>query len=139
MGSKFKERSPICTLRDAQQPGVPGKLLRPTPIVLELMRIVWQKGMSLDYTSYSPVTSNWTQVPYSITDGKDRQGPLISRPADWTHSPKTAYLEYEGLLMRDYNNQPVKDYPGAPLTLSTKAPPHLLLRLQRCFGMITEE
>ena len=95
--------------------------------------------MSLDYTSYSPITSNWTQDPSSIIDSKGRQVALMSRPADWTHNPKTSYLEYEGLVMLDHNNQPVKDYPGAPLTLSTKAPPHLLLGLQRCFGMITEE
>lgn len=127
-------------LLDAQQPGAPGESPRPTCLRLELMRIVWERGMSLNYTSYSPVTQDWTSDPASIRDLKGRQVCLMrSPPADWTHNPKTEFLTHEGLFILDENNRPIKDFPGAPLALSNKAPAHLLEGLRRTFGMTIPE
>ena len=127
-------------LLDAQQPGAPGESLRPTCLRLELMRTVWERGMSLNYTSYSPVTQDWTSDPASIRDLKGRQVCLMRHPpADWTHNPKTGFLTHEGLVVLDENNRPVKDFPGAPLALSNKVPAYLLEGLRRTFGMTIPE
>ena len=127
-------------LMDAQQPGAPGESPQPTCLRLMLMRIVWERGMSLNYTSYSPVTQGWTSDPASIRDLKGRQVCLMRHPpADWTHNPKTGFLTHEGLVILDENNRPVKNFPGAPLALSNKVPAYLLEGLRRTFGMTIPE
>ena len=67
--------------------------------------------MSLDYTSYSPLTSGWTEALTSIHDDKGRQVCLIEdAPKDWLHNRETTYLMCEGLVMSDLNNRQIKDY-----------------------------
>ena len=111
-----------------------------TYLILELMRVVWEKGTSLNYTSYSPITRGWTSDPASIRDLKGRQVCLMRRPpADWTHNPKTGYLTHEGRFILDENNRAIKDFPGAPLALSNKVPAFLLEGLRRTFGMTIPE
>ena len=109
-------------------------------VFIELTRIVWRSGMSLDYTSYSPLTSGWTKILTSIQDHKGRQVCLMKdAPKDWVHKRETPYLLCEGLVMLDINNRPIKDYPGAPLALSNMPQPWLLEGLHRSLGMTTSE
>lgn len=96
--------------------------------------------MTLNYTSYSPITQGWTDDLSSMKDSKGRDTLwLPSPPPDYVHMPKCGYLMFEGLVMLDDNNRPIKDFPGAPLTLETKVPGHLLEGLRRYFGMTHSE
>ena len=97
--------------------------------------------MSLNYTSYSPRLQDWTEDPRSIRDSKGRQVCLMQRPpADYKRGPKCEkYLMCSGLVMLNDNNRPIKDYPGAPLTLSNDSPPYILEGLRRCCGMTVFE
>ena len=125
---------------DAQQPGAPGRSLKSTPLALGLIRVVFQRGRSDNCTSYSPVTRDWTADPRSVRDSKGRQVHLLrSRPADFPQDSDCGYLMCEGLVMLDHNNRPVKEYPGAPRTLSTEIPGWLSESLRRVFGMTYPE
>ena len=103
------------------------------------MKIVFSKGMSTNYTSYSPLTLDWTEDPHSIKDSKGRELMFMpARPQDLTHNPICGHLMCEGLVMLDHNNRPIKAYPGAPRTLAvgTIEPQAFFLEgLRRVFGM----
>ena len=92
--------------------------------------------MSLDFTSYSPLMLGWSADPDSIQDSKGRLVCRMERPPkDWSHNPRTGYLEHDGLVMLDQNNRPIKDFPGAPRTLKGTAPPWEVEGLRRSLGM----
>ena len=46
---------------------------------------------------------------------------------------------YEGLVIIDINNEPMKDFPGAPLALKSNENAWFLEGLRRCFGMTVWE
>ena len=92
--------------------------------------------MGTDYTSFSPLTQGWNQDPNSIIDSKGRRVfSMEKRPADWMRSRKYGPLICNGLLMLDKTDKPVRDIPGLPLTLESKAPAWLLAGLRRCVYM----
>lgn len=96
--------------------------------------------MSLDYTSYSPLTSGWTNDPATIRDHRGRQVCLMDQPPkDWHHNPEIPYLMFEDKVVLDVNNRPIKDYKGAPLTISIEAEGWLLEGLYRTLGMTISE
>ncbi|CAD6591572.1 MAG: hypothetical protein ASARMPREDX12_005259 [Alectoria sarmentosa] len=108
----------------AQQPGAP----------------VWRKEMGLNYTSYSPLTQGWIDASDAVRDSKGRQVlSMPARPADLKHNPKCDYLIFEGLVMLDQNNRPIKDYPGVPLTLSKDISDTLIAALRKCLGMTVSD
>lgn len=92
--------------------------------------------MGTDYTSFSPLTQGWNQDPNSIIDSQGRRVfAMEKRPADWMRSRKYGTLIYNGLVMLDKSDNPVRDIPGLPLTLENKAPAWLLAGLKRCLYM----
>ena len=94
----------------------------------------------MDYTSYSPLTRDWTPDPHSIKDRKGRKVMMLSRPPlDWASNLKTSPLMFEGLIILDINNMPIRDFPGAPLTLKSTEEEWYLEGLRRCFGMTVHE
>ena len=126
-------------LMDAHQVGAPSKLPHSANLTCELMRIAWD-GIELNYISYSPITSVWTEDPHSVKDGEGQEVLYLTEPpAYWTHNPKCDSLMYEGLIVLDVNGRPIKAYPGAPLTLSVETPDYILLGLHRVFGMTMPE
>lgn len=127
-------------LQDAQQPGAPVppcESQESTDLGSELMRSVFPQGIPPNYTSYSPITQGWNDDDLrSMTDSRGRHAFLMpAAPPDWEHNPSSGYLMCDGLVMLDQNNRPVKEYPGAPLTLSYDAPASLVEGLRRYFGM----
>lgn len=78
-----------------------------------------------------------------MTDSKGRHAFLMpTPPKDWIEGPDRASLTCDGLIMLDQNNRPVKDYPGAPLTLGSQnigSPGWLIEGLRRYFGMTYPE
>ena len=94
-------------------------------------------GIPPNYTSYSAITQGWNDDNLtSMTDSQGRHAFLMpASPPDWVHNPPTGYVMCDGLVMLDHNNRPIKDYPGAPLTLSHDAPASLIEGLRRYFGM----
>ena len=91
--------------------------------------------MSLDYTSFSPLTHGWTNE-HDVKDSKGRKVFLMSEPpTDLEPNPKLGYMRFEDLYMLDDNNRPIIDYPGVPATLSTQAPPLLMEGLRRVTEM----
>lgn len=92
--------------------------------------------MGTDYTSFSPLTQGWNQDPNSIIDSQGRRVfAMEKRPADWMRSREYGTLIYNGLVMLDKSDNPVRDIPGLPLTLKNKAPAWLLAGLKRCLYM----
>ena len=92
--------------------------------------------MGDDYTSFSRLTQGWNENPESIVDSKGRRVfSMERRPADWIRNPKYGLLIYNGLVMLDKKDDAVRDIPGLPLTLGSKAPPWLLAGLTRCMHM----
>ena len=127
-------------LMDAQQPGAPSMSSQPICLRFGLTRTVWREGMSVDYTSYSPVTLGWNDDPSSIRDRKGRQVCLMhDPPEDWKHNPGGGYMKCEGLVMLDINNRPIVEYPGAPLTLASTTKGWILEGLVKTFGMTIYE
>lgn len=130
-------------MMDAEQPGAPGMLSPSTCLGFGLTSIVFIKGMSLDYTSYSPVTSAWTNDPRSIRDSEGEEVLFLpARPPHLPWNPECGLLICEGLVMLDQDNVPIKDYPGAPRTLATsvgEGPGHLLQGLRSILGMTVKE
>ena len=127
-------------LKDAQQPGAPvppSKSRQSTDLGSELIISVFQQGIPPNYTSYSPLTQGWNDDNLrSMRDSHGRHAFLMPNPPpDWQHNPNSGYMMYNGLVMLDQNNRPVKDYPGAPLTLSYDAKASLVEGLRRYFGM----
>ncbi len=121
---------------DAEQPGAPGKSLQLRLLAFGLTKTVFQEGSSLNCTSYSPVTREWTSDPASVTDSKGRHVHFLrTRPAELHHDPAHGYLRCEGLVMLDHNDRAIKAFPGAPRTLSTDTPGWLLESLRRVFDM----
>lgn len=96
--------------------------------------------MSSDDTSYSPLTSGWSDDPATIRDHRGRQVGLMDQPPEgWYHNPEVPYLMSEDKVVMDVNNRPIKDYKGAPLVISTEAEGWLLEGLYRTLGMTTSE
>lgn len=96
--------------------------------------------MGTDYTSYSPLTRDWTEDPNSVIDSKGRRVfEMKERPADWQRHPRYTPLIYNGLVMLDHKDRPIRDIPGLPLTLETQAPASLLGGLRRCAKMTFPE
>ncbi len=121
---------------DAEQLGAPGKSPQSIFLAFELMKIVFREGSSPNYTSYSPVTREWTADPASVTDSKGRQVHFLpTRPVDLHYNPADGYLKCDGLVLLDQNNRAIKAFPGAPRTLSTETPGWLLESLRRVFDM----
>ena len=89
--------------------------------------------MGTDYTSYSPLIHSWTTDPTSVVDSKGRHVFSMKKPPeDWIQNPNYSLLIYNGLVMLDHDDHPIRDIPGLPLTLETRAPPWLLEGLRRC-------
>ena len=127
-------------LKDAQQPGAPvppSESRHSTDLGSKLMILVFQQGIPPNYTSYSPITQGWNDDNLrSMRDSQGRHAFLMpDPPPDWQHNPYSGYMMYNGLVMLDQNNRPVKDYPGAPLTVSYDAKASLIEGLRRYFGM----
>ena len=135
----YKDYREELILMDAEQPGAPSKSLQRPHLARKLIRIVWRKEMGTNYTSYSPIASKWTKDPASILDHKGRKVCFMKRPSDLKHNPKCEYVMHNGLVLIDQNNDPVKDYPGAPRTLDNDCPGYLLEGLHRVFGMTINE
>ena len=114
-----------------------------TSLGVLLTIIVFEEGMSSDYTSYSPVTCNWTDDPRSITDSEGQEVMFLpARPPHLPHNPECDFLMCEGLIMLDQDDKPVKAYPGAPRTLASdviQSPGYLLQGLRSILGMTVEE
>ena len=127
-------------MRDAQQEGAPGKFLYWMLLASKLTRTVWHEGMSEDYTSYSPIVHSWTKDLSTI---KDRHGRAVfsmdTPPEDWVHNPRRRHLMEGDLVVLDPNHRPLKDFPWAPLTISTRISPWLAEGLRRVFGMTFSE
>ena len=120
----------------AQQPGAPRKLSEPQSLGNELTDVVWTEAMGTNCTSFSPLTQSWNEDPNSIIDSKGRQVIWMKKPpADWIRNLKYGPLIHKGLIMLDQKDKPVRDIPGLPMTLSTKAPAYLLAGLERCLGL----
>lgn len=97
------------------------------------MKEAWTEDMGTSYTSYSPLTRGWTDDPTSVVDSKGRQVFSMKKPPEgWIQNPKYGLLIYNGLVMLDHDDLPVRDIPGLPLTLETHASAWLLEGLRRC-------
>ena len=89
--------------------------------------------MGTNLTSYSPLIQSWTEDPDTVLDSKGRRVfTMKNPPIDWIDEPPYGHLTYNGLIMLDYENRPVKDIPGLPLTLSGETKAWLLEGLRRC-------
>ncbi|KAL9066474.1 MAG: hypothetical protein Q9161_007537 [Pseudevernia consocians] len=97
---------------------------------------IWTEDMGTDYTSFSPLTQGWTNDLMSVIDFKGRHiFSMEARPADLMGKPVYGNLLYNGLVMLDQENDPVRDIPGIPHTLDASAPGWLLEGLRRCTSM----
>lgn len=124
----------------AREPGAPGISPQLIFLAYELTTIVWEKEMGLNYNSYSPFTKEWNEDRGSVKDHQGRQVFFMNRrPNDLKHNPECGFLAFEGLVMLDHRNKPIKNYPGAPLTLKTNPAPWLMEGLKRCLGMTYQE
>ena len=96
--------------------------------------------MGTNYTSFSPLTQGWTNDLMSVIDFKGRHiFSMEARPADLMDKPVYGNLLYNGLVMLDQENNPVRDIPGIPHTLDASAPGWLLEGLRRCTYMEVPE
>ena len=97
------------------------------------MKAAWTPALGTNWTSYSPLIQGWTEDPNTVLDSKGRRVfEMENAPSDWNHDPPYAHLTYNGLIMLDYENRPVKDIPGLPLTLAEGSKGWLLEGLRRC-------
>ena len=104
------------------------------------MRLVWTKEMGTDYTSFSPLTQDWTEDPKTVVDSKGRQVLFMNTyPKGWDNRPKYGRLIIDGKIILDHRSKPVRDIPGLPLTLSSDPPGWLLEGLRRCTKIGIEE
>lgn len=104
------------------------------------MKVVYSEDMGTDITSYSPLTQGWTADPDSVRDFRGR--PVFSikkHEAGWTGRAQYGPLLYNGIVMLDCKDNPVRDVPGLPLTLQTEAPAWLLAGLRRCMSFTIDE
>lgn len=96
--------------------------------------------MSVNYTSYSPLMVGWSDDLNSIRDSEGRPvGQMVTPPADyWIKKARRrehGFLEFEGLVLLDQNNDAIVDFEGAPGTISGDAPPWHIEGLKRSLGM----
>ena len=92
--------------------------------------------MSLNYTSHSPLMLGWSKNPDSIQDSKGRDVCRMQRaPEDWTNNPRQGWLEFEGLVLLDLSNRPIRNFIGAPATIADTAPAWHVEGLRRTLGM----
>ena len=96
--------------------------------------------MGTDYTSFSRFTQGWSEDPSTVTDSQGRQVLLMEKPRD-TGAQKPVYgpLMHNGYIILDEKNEPVRDIPGLPLTLSTTAKGWFIEGLRRCLGLKIKE
>lgn len=104
------------------------------------MKVVYSEDMGTDHTSFSPLTQGWTADPDSVIDSRGRPVfALKKHEAGWIGRAQYGPLVYNGRVMLDHKNLPVRDVPGLPLTLQSEAPPWLLAGLRRCMDLKIEE
>ena len=77
--------------------------------------------------------------PRSVLDTKGRQVLLMNRPKD--HNVKVSYnlLQLNGYVLLDSDDDPVRDVPGLPLTLSTEIEGWFIAGLRRSLKMEVKE
>lgn len=96
--------------------------------------------MGTNYTSFSSLTKGWNEDPSSVVDLKGRRVFLMENfPADRAKNVKYGPLMYNGLIMLDHEDNPIRDIPGFPLTLETDLPGWFLGGLKRCTSAIWPE
>ena len=92
--------------------------------------------MAVNITSYSPVTASWTDDPMTVRDLQGRAVLFVNDLSnDWDHGSKGEFLIFEGLIMLGQDHKPIKEYPGAPLTVCSRPHPSFVEGLRRTFGM----
>ncbi|KAM0804760.1 hypothetical protein BDR22DRAFT_547621 [Usnea florida] len=97
------------------------------------MIAAWSPALGTDWTSFSPLIQGWTENPDTVRDSKGRRVFEMERPPrGWVKRPPYGHLTYNGLIMLDYENNPVRDIPGLPLTLASEHQGWLLEGLRRC-------
>ena len=97
------------------------------------MKAAWTPALGPDWTSYSPLIHGWTEDPDTVRDSKGRRVfKMENPPVGWDDDPPYGHLTYNGLIMLDFENRPVRNIPGLPLTLSTRSKGWLLEGLRRC-------
>ena len=104
------------------------------------MNLAYSEDMGDDLTSFSPLTQGWNEDPNSVLDSQGRRVfTMKKRPTGWIRRAQYGPLIYNGLVMLDYKDNPVRDIPGIPLTLATQAPAWLLAGLRRCIDLTVDE
>lgn len=77
---------------------------------------------------------SWTTKKASVRDMQGRKTLcMIDPPDDWTHN-SSRYM-----IMLDADNNPVRDFPGAPRALSTRTEGWRLEGLRRVLGLTVQE
>ena len=106
-----------------------------------LTNIVWQPSIGLNYTSFSPLVDSWSEA--RLDSVMDSQGNAVfflpKRPPYLKRTFKGDPLIFDDLVMLDHKNKPVRNYPGAPLTLDSRERAFVLDGLRRTLGMTVRE
>ena len=106
----------------------------------ELIKVVWTPKKGVNQDSFSYLTRGWNKKPWSVLDTKGRQVLLMNqRPKD--HNVKVSYnpLQLNGCVLLDSDDDPVRDVPGLPLTLSTEIEGWFIAGLRRSLKMEMKE
>lgn len=83
---------------------------------------------------------SWTSKKASVLDAQGRKVLcLIDPPDDWVHNPNQYIMVYQDMIMLDADNNPVRAFPEAPLTLSTRTEGWRLEGLRRVLGLTIQE
>lgn len=64
---------------------------------------------------------------------------MLDKPDDWKHNPDPGVMMYKGLVMLDSDNNAVRDFAGAPRTLSSAISGMRLEGLRRVLGWTVAE
>ena len=104
------------------------------------MIIDYSEDMGTDFTSFSLLTQGWNADPKSVKDSHGRSVFSLKKiDAGWKGRAKYDYLVYDGRVMLDQKENPVRDVPGLPLTLQAELPGWLLAGLRRCMNFTVDE
>ena len=77
------------------------------------MGIVRSEAIGTHHVSFSSLTQGRTEDPDSVADSQGRRiFPMKEHPDDWIENAKYDHLVYNGLVMLDHKNNPVRDVLG---------------------------
>ena len=104
------------------------------------MIAAWSPALGTDRISFSPLIQGWTENPDTVRDSQGRRVfEMEHPPRGWDKHRQYGHLTYNGLIMLDYENRPVRDIPGLPLTLARENEGWLLEGLRRCTHIEVKE